>query len=92
MSLILFLQFGLVWATRTDVQLHTCINSVASVKEPIRSKLRTARKSKHWSKTDKGRSNLANCKSGARALLISPDITLESGGNFWKSWKKKKQK
>ena len=69
------------------MQLHTCI--VASVKERIRSKLRTARKSKRWSKADKGRSNLAICRSGARALLIFPDITLESGGNFWKSWKRK---
>ena len=82
-----FVQFGLVWATRTDMQLHTC--KVASVKERIRSKLRTARKSKRWSKADKGRSNPAICRSGARALLVFPDITLESGGNFWKSWKRK---
>ena len=79
----------LVWATRTDVQLHTCI--VASVKERIRSKLRTARKSKRWSKADKGTSNLAICRSGARALLIFSDITLESGGSFLKSWKKKQK-
>ena len=79
----------LVWATRTDVQLHTCM--VASVKERIRSKLRTARKSKRWSKADKGTSNLAICRSGARALLIFSDITLESGGSFLKSWKKKQK-
>ena len=86
-SSILFLQFCLVWATRTDVQLHTC--KVASVKERIRSKLRTARKSKHGSKADKGRSNLAICRSRARALPFFSDTTLESGGSFWKSWKKK---
>ena len=64
-------------------------SSIASFKERIRSKLRTARKHKHWSKADKGRSKVTICRSGARALLIFPDITLESGGNFWKSWKRK---
>ena len=83
-----FLQFGLVWATRTDVQLHTCI--VASVKERIRSKLRTARKSKHWSKADKGRSNPSICRSRAHALLIfriSRWNLEEASGNLGKKTK-----
>ena len=83
---------GLVWATRTDLQRHTRIEFRSifceSVKERIKSKLRTAHTSKHWSEIGKERQNLAVQMSKARELHIFLAVTLVSEGNYCKPWEK----
>ena len=64
-------------------------SSVASVKEPIRSKLRTAHKHKHWSKVAEKRQNPAILIPGAHELLFFLDTTFNFEGNYWKSLEKK---
>ena len=61
-------------------------SSVASIKERVKSNLRTAHTSKHWSKRDKDRQHPAIQILGARELLIFLKITLKSEGNYWKPW------